>query len=185
MKSENTIHLDENQLVQAVVDASDLPESVQAHLATCSQCLAGKKTFEQELAILGQIAEQLAPKPQRRIVLPVKTLRRKFFSFWDWHRLMAAAATIAAVFIVVWGTNTARKFSERRNENMAAEMRDAKRLMTEVNTLIDNPLPSFYLEISAERNSDYDEKFYKFLIPTTEENTLTSGQEGKRGTSLC
>jgi hypothetical protein len=63
-------------------------------------------------------------------------------------------------------------------------MRDAERLMTEVNTLVDNPLPSFYLEISGEKNSDYDEKFYQFLIPTTEDKTLTS-EQGKRGTSLC
>jgi len=184
MNSDNAIHLDESQLIQAVVDASDLPESVQAHLAACSRCLAGKKSFEQELTNLGKIAVQLAPKPQRRIILPVETPRSKFFGFWDWRRLIAAGATVAAVFIVVWGTNLARNFSERRTANMTAEMRDAKRLMTEVNRLVDNPLPSFYLEISGERNSDYDEKFYQFLIPTTEDNGLTS-EHRKRGTSLC
>jgi hypothetical protein len=97
---------------------------------------------------------------------------------------MAAAATVAAVFIVVWGTNMARKYSVHRTETLTAEMRDAKQLMTEVNSLVDNALPSFYLEISDEPKPDYDEEFYHFLIPPVEEKTLTSGQE-KRGTSLC
>ena len=84
MNSDSTIHLDENELIQAVVDASDLPESVQAHLAACIQCLNVKKSFEQELTNLGKMAEQFTPKPQRRIILPVKAPRSKFFDFWDW-----------------------------------------------------------------------------------------------------
>ena len=78
----------------------------------------------------------------------------------------------------------ARKYSVHRTETLTAEMRDAKRLMNEVNSLVDNALPSFYLELSDEPDPDYDEKFYKFLIPPVEEKAITSGQE-KQGTSLC
>ncbi|MBT8368944.1 MAG: hypothetical protein KJP23_29985, partial [Deltaproteobacteria bacterium] len=69
-------------------------------------------------------------------------------------------------------------------ENLAAEMMEAEKLMSEVNTLVDNALPSFYLEISGEKFPNYDEEFYQFLIPTIEDDMLTSDR-GKRGTALC
>lgn len=177
-------HLDENQIIQAVVDESDLPAAVQAHLSACSQCRDIKQRFEQELTNLGNLAAQLAPRPQRRIILPVQAPRSRFLDFWNWRRLMAAAATVAALFIAVWGTNMARKYSEHRTETLTAEMRDAKQLMTEVNSLVDNALPPFYVEISDDSKPDYDEEFYQFLIPPIEEKSVTS-EQGKRGTSLC
>ena len=184
MNSNNKFHLDENQLIQAVVDAADLPAAVQAHLAACSQCRNSKQSFERELANLGRIARQSVPKPQRRFILPVQKSGSRFSSFLNWRSITAAAAIAAAAFIVVWGANIARNFSERRTENLTAELRDAKRLMTEVNSLVDNALPSFYVEISDEPTPDYDEEFYKFLIPPIADKNVTS-EQGKRGTSLC
>jgi len=184
MKPGNLQHLDEQQLVQAVVDQTDLPDAVQAHLAECSQCLAGKTSFELEMATLSQKAAQFAPKPQRRIILPVPKTKKAFLNLFAWPNLAAAAATVTAVFILVWGTNLVRNLSEPGTENRRAEMVEAERLMTEVNTLVDNALPSFYLVISGENNADYDDDFYQFLIPTVEDKTLSSDQ-GMKGTPLC
>ena len=47
-------------------------------------------------------------------------------------------------------------------------MLEAEQLMTEVNTLVDNALPSFYLELSGEKGSVDVEEFYQFLIPSVE-----------------
>jgi len=88
------------------------------------------------------------------------------------------------VFILVWGTNLVRNLSESGAENLRAEMVEAERLMTEVNTLVDNALPSFYLVISGENNADYDDDFYQFLIPSVEDKALSSDQ-GMKGTPLC
>jgi hypothetical protein len=181
---ENKQHLNGEQLLQAIVDAADLTDSVQAHLANCNRCLAEKNSFEQELFNLGRIAEKNVPQPQRRIILPVKKAKFPFRNFLAWRNLVAAAATVAAVFLVVLGTNTVRNLSKSGTENLAAEMMEAEKLMSEVNTLVDNALPSFYLEISGEKSPNYDEEFYRFLIPTIEDDMLTSDR-GKRGTSLC
>ncbi|MCP4625986.1 MAG: hypothetical protein GY850_21115 [bacterium] len=184
MKSEGMQHLDEDQIIQAVVDVNDLPQSEQMHLTECSQCLADKNSLEHEMTLLGQKVERFVPKPQRRIILPVQKAANPFRTLLDWRNLVAAAATVTAIFIVVWGTNLARNFSNPESSNLAAEMVEAEILMTKVNTLIDNALPAFYLEISGEKNTDYDEEFYQFLIPTVEEKALTSDRR-KKGTSLC
>jgi hypothetical protein len=169
MKPGNMQHLDEEQLVQAVVDATDLPHSVQAHLAKCGQCLAGKNSFEFEMTKLSQQVERFAPKPQRRILLPVQKTKNPLRNLLDWRNLVAAAATVTAVFILVWGTNMVRNPSVPGAEILAAEMEEAERLMTEVNTLVDNALPAFYLVISGEKNAAYEEEFFQFLIPTIED----------------
>ena len=163
-------HLDEEQLIQAVVDAADLPATVRAHLAECTHCLENKESFAQELSNLGQLAEHYAPKPQRRIILPVPETKHTFWSSLNWRNVVAAAATVAAVFIIVWGTNMVRNLSEHGTQNLTAEMLEAEGLMTEVNTLVDNALPPFYLEISGEKSPDNVEEFYQFLIPSIEKN---------------
>jgi hypothetical protein len=171
MKSGDVQHLNDEQLIQSVVDASDLPGSVQAHLTECGQCLAGKNSFELEMTTLSQKAEQFAPQPQRRIMLPAQKSKNPFRNLLDWHNLAAAAATVAAVFILVWGTNLVRNLSEPGTENLTADMVESERLMTEVKTLVDNALPPFYLVLSGENNAGYDDDFYQFLIPTIEEKT--------------
>jgi hypothetical protein len=173
MKPESKRHLNEDQIIQAVVDPGDLPQSVRAHLADCRQCTAERNSFEHELTALAQNAEQLAPGPQRRILLPPPKARNPLWNLLEWRNLIAAAAAVTAVFMIVWGTNTVRNGSGPGTENLAAEMLEAERLMTEVNTLVDNALPPFYLELSGEKKSDYDEAFYRFLIPTIEDKALS------------
>lgn len=184
MNAKNNHHLDEDQLIRAVVDESDLPAAARAHLAACSQCRRSKQNFEQELTHLGRMAAQFAPKPQKRIILPEQKPGRRLSSYLNRRSVIAAAAIAAAAFIIVWGTNITRIISEHRTANMTAEMRDAKQLMTEVNSLVDNALPPFYLQLSDGPKPDYDEEFYKFLIPPVENKSVTS-EQGKRGNSLC
>ena len=184
MQLNHSQHLNDEQMVQAVVDAADLPASVRQHLTECRQCLADRNSFELQLQRLGQNAKQFSPQPQRRIILPAAKNRRPMRRLLDWHKWMAAAATVAAVFLIVWATNTVYNPTESENKNVTVELMEAQRLMTEVNTLVDNALPSFYLEISGEKNATYDEEFYQFLIPTLGNSTSTSDR-GKKGTSLC
>lgn len=173
MNSNTDRHLDEDQLIRAVVDETDLPAAVRSHLAECDQCRTGKQSFEQELVSLGQVAERLAPKPKKRIVLPAPKTKRTTLSFLDWRNLVAAAATVAAVLIVFWGTHIVRDISGQRAAERIAERREAQQLLTEVNMLVDNALPTFYLEISSDKDPNYDEEFYQFLIPPTNEKNVS------------
>lgn len=184
MKPDLDHHLDEEQLIRAVVDAADLPESMRDHLTGCRQCLNGISSFERELKQLGRKADRFVPEPQRRIMLPAATDKNFIRNLLDWPKLTAAAAAVCAVFILVWGTNTVRNLAGQGTGNAASTMLEAERLMTEVNTLVDNALPPFYLEISGERKSGDTEDFYRFLIPSVEDKAVTSDR-WKKGNSLC
>ena len=172
MKVDYEYHLDENQIIQAVVDSTDLPATVRDHLADCPQCLENKESFARDLANLGQLAQQYAPRPLKRIQLPLADpkgqSKQTFWSWLSWRNIAAATATVAAVLLIVWGTNVVRNLSQPGTQNLAAEMLEAQQLMTEVNTLVDNALPSFYLELSGEKDSHDVEEFYQFLIPSVE-----------------
>ena len=75
---------------------------------------------------------------------------------------------VAAVLLVFWGTTSLRNLTEFGTAGAPSELMEAKRLMTEVNVLVENALPPLYLEITAEYEPDYDREFYQFLIPQTE-----------------
>lgn len=169
MNLDNEQHLNEQQLIQAAVDENDLPRSVQMHLGDCHQCSSEKESFEQEMAALGQIAERYAPQPQKRIVLPVQEAGRSLR--WDFLKLrhaIGAAAAVAIVVVVFWGSTTLWNLSGLPTAGSPSELLEARQLMTEVNMLVDNALPPLYLEISAEYKPDDDKDFYQFLIPQIE-----------------
>ena len=53
----NEPHLGENDILQAVIDDTDLSMLLQQHLLECSRCRSQKERLENELARLGQLAE--------------------------------------------------------------------------------------------------------------------------------
>jgi predicted anti-sigma-YlaC factor YlaD len=161
-------HLNEQQLIQAVVDESDLPRTVQMHLGDCHRCRSEKDSFEQELAALGQVAERYAPPPQKRIVLPLQEAESPRWSFLNWRHAFGAAAAVAVLVVVFWASTTLRNFTGLPTAGSPSELLEARQLMTEVNMLVDNALPPLYLEISAEYKPDDDKDFYQFLIPQIE-----------------
>lgn len=168
MNLDNEQHLDEQQLIQAVADESDLPRSVQMHLGDCHQCRSEKESFEQEMAALGQVAERYAPQPQKRIVLPVQEAGSPRWSFLNWRHAVGAMAAVAIVVVVFWGSTTLRNLTGLPTAGSPSELLEARQLMTEVNMLVDNALPPLYLEISAEYKPDDEKDFYQFLIPQIE-----------------
>ena len=168
MNIDNEQHLDEHQLIQAVVDENDLPRSVQAHLGACHQCRSDMERFEQELAALGQIAERFAPQPQKSIVLPLHEARRTPWTFWNWRHAIGAAAAVVIIVVVFWGSITLKNLTGLPTAGTPSELLEARQLMTEVNMLVDNALPPLYLEISAESKPEYDKEFFQFLIPQIE-----------------
>jgi predicted anti-sigma-YlaC factor YlaD len=176
----NEPHLEENDILQAVIDNTDLSVLQQQHLVECSQCRSSKQRLEQELARMGQLAERYAPKPQRRITVAEQKVRSPLLNW----RFAFSAAAVAAVILVVWGTFLIRNQQQGSIGNLTQNMVEAERLMTQINVLVENALPQVYLDIVGETNLNLDEDFMDFLIPTPEDTPRISAF-AKKGSILC
>ena len=173
-------HLEEDDILQAVIDDTDLSELQQQHLVECSQCRTRREQLEQELTRLGQLAERYAPKPQRHIIVAEQKIRSPLFNW----RIAFSAAAVAAVILVVWGTSLIQNQQQGSIGNLAQDMVEAERLMTQVNILVENALPQVYLDIVGETSLNLDEDFMDFLIPVDESAAQISAL-AKKGSILC
>jgi hypothetical protein len=176
----NEPHLGEDDILRAVIDDTDLSKLQQQHLAECPRCRSHRERLENELTHLRQTAERYAPEPLRRITVAHDKVRSPFsirgFAF--------SAAAVAAVIIVVWATFLIRSQQQGRIGNLAQNMVEAERLMTEINVLVENALPQVYLDIVGDTNLSLDEDFIDFLIPTNEDAPRISAL-AKKGSILC
>lgn len=184
MSRDKDLHLDEDELIWAVVGEAELPPTLQEHLSTCSRCRANQERLEQDLARLGQIAERFVPSPRRPVSLPLERPRRFIGRSWDWQAYVSAAAAVALVFIFLWWSPMFRNTPGDKNNMVARDMEESERLMTEVSMLVENALPDVYLDISAESESGLDEEFMQFVVPPVEDETLSYDPE-RRGALLC
>ena len=176
----NETHLGEDDMLQAVIDDTDLSRLQQQHLAECSQCRSQRERLENELAHLGQMAERFTPEPMRHITVADDKVRAPFsirgFAF--------SAAAVAAVIVVVWATFLIRSQQQGHIGNLAQNMVEAERLMTEINVLVENALPQVYLDIVADTDLNLDEDFIDFLIPLNEDDPRISALT-RKGSILC
>ena len=182
MSNHNTMtsHLGENDILQAVIDETDLSERLKQHLNDCSHCRLQKERIAQELGRLGQLARRYAPEPQRRVTIVEQRFRSRIF---NWKYAFSAAA-VAATIIVIWATVLIQSQQPGSDGNLAQNMIEAERLMTEIDVLVENALPPVYLEIVGETDLNPDEEFLEFLIPVPEEAPRISALT-RKGPARC
>lgn len=184
MSSDKGLHLDEDQLLWAVVDETELSPPLKGHLSTCDQCRAAKRRFEQDLARLGQMAQRFAPLPRKRISLPMDKPRISIGWTWDWRACFGVAVTVALMIAIVWWSVPIRTTYEDSGDMLAQEMRDEDRIMTEITMLVENALPPVYLNIYGKSDPDFGEEFMQFIVPSIESEDV-SYDSGKGGVVLC
>ncbi len=184
MNSDKGLHLDEDQLLRAVVDEAELPPPLQEHLSTCPQCRAAKESFEQALTRLGQMAQRCAPSPRKCVSLPVERPRGPVVWSWGWRAYFGVAMTVALMIVIVWWSAPFRTTPEDSGDMLALEMREADRVMTEISMLVENALPAVYLDICGKSDPGLDEEFMQFIAPSIKNETV-SYYSGKGGVVLC
>jgi len=177
MKPPENIHLDEEEIIMAVVDADDLGRPQQQHLSQCSQCRSQIEAMNDDLTQLGQIAEAASPVVTKPFRAP--STRKEHAGWMPFGRKLATGLAIAVACVIIGGLFWQNQVSNRRQQ-FAREMAEAEQLMQQVDLLVDNPLPATIMTIGAEGIDEHDEDFFRFLIPDESSNTTIS-RIGKKG----
>jgi len=165
MNQEKSLHLTEKEIIQAVIDETDLTESTREHLSMCHICRNEKEGLGNQLIRLGKTAESLSPLPRKSFKLPWKDiLKTPRVWKWQWRSLLAAGMAAAMIFaVLLWKTPfpTAQKDKE---EERTIEFVQDEQLMADISSLVENPLPEIYYDLSGESISDVSEEFINFVI---------------------
>lgn len=158
-------HLNDDQITQAIVDADDLPISLKEHLSACPQCRSTVEQFEDELSILGKLSRRFSPISENKIALPAEKEVRSFLGSWKWQISYGTAFSIMTVILIVWWSGMTNP-SINRSPNNPEELWEDEKLMSEISNLSENALPQFYMDITGEPDTETEDDFMEFIVPT-------------------
>ncbi len=162
--NKNSIHLDEDQLICAIVDERDMAASVQDHLSKCTICQAGKRQLEQDLGYLGRMAEVAAPLSTQNIILDHRERPGV------WSRQVAFAAGFAIIFLIValWWSLPLETNREETMAKLAQEIEEDRKFMGQIYELEEYIMPDVYSVLTGEDTGFYYNDLMEFLTPLQE-----------------
>ena len=167
MKNEKELHLDEDHIIRAMVDAGDLPLPVRRHLDQCSQCRYQFEQLQEDLANLNRVAKQLTPLPSSRLKIDQKQKSASHRWLWGWRIALGASLAATAIIFIFWSKTPEITFETPGGTNLVAQYEsESEKLMTQVIELSENALPQVYLDIVSESDSGLDEDFISFVVPS-------------------
>lgn len=166
MNQQKSLHLTEKEIIQAVIDETDLTESKREHLYECHTCRNEKEGLGNQLSRLGNTAERLSPLPLKSFKLPREDgLKMPRVWKWQWQSLLAAGMAAVMIFAVLLWKTPSLISQKDRGEERATEFVQDEKFMADISSLVENPLPEIYLDLSGESISDVSEEFINFVIP--------------------
>lgn len=176
---DNPIHLDENELIWAVIAEDELRFGVRKHLSACPVCQKKKQQFEKELDRLGFMSENYAPMPRKKIPIISQEKSR----VWLFRPVAAGFAAVILLTVGVFWEPLFKGSQENQLADLIHEMEQDQQLMTEIRALEENLLPDFYMDISVESYGYMNDEFMEFVVPV-EETRNREGPFGLLGRSL-
>ena len=156
-------HLAEDEIIQAIEGAEDVPENIRRHLAICSSCYQEVEQLRNDLNRLSQLSRDLAPIPSQPIRLPVR--EEKHSSRWSWQSAFAASLVTAMVFILVLWITPMRISFERGKPPSISKAWEDDRLMREIRILEENFLSPFHQFLVGGTPPGLSDEFMDFVSP--------------------
>lgn len=179
MSNRTDAHLSEAQLTASFVDERDMPAPVREHLRACHDCLARKEQLAGRFLHLSRKAQQFAPRPKRKISLPGEPGQTARLPWVGRRHLKMAGAAAAAVCVIVLGSSLFRTDETTRLAKLAKELEADSKFMGEIAHLVENPLPSIYLDLTDEQDQAVDEDFIEFMAPDAQPNSISESKRKK------
>ncbi len=172
-------HLSEDELLTAMIDKDDLPITARDHLSECPQCREQMKTLEGELDTLGRMAERFSPRQRKQVSLNVKPHRA---GRWFWGLGTAGATVMVALTVtLLWWSPFSQTMPKALN---GVTFQETDQLMTDIDKLVDNPLPQVYLYIAGESQQESGSDSGDSADPT-DNNITPSYNSATKGAVVC
>lgn len=183
MKTNNNIHLNDEELLSAVIDTGDLDSKKRAHLAACPACQKRKSAVEAPFVRMGDLAARFTPpRPAGSPSIVQRQPGRNIFGMGFRLRPMLAAAIgiLLMVTWIGWQSGDRRRGGGSLDSAQLQKIDDAA-LMAEVEALIDGALPEAYRHIAGDPELRFTDDFMRFVAPLPEDDSLSfdSKQRGE------
>jgi hypothetical protein len=169
MKLQNHYHLQEEQILWAVIDEKELAGDDRQHLLECRVCKKKVEQFGNELQKFGQEARQTVPPFSRPVKLPKEKPVRVSHNV-GWLPFFGAAAM--AGFVVFFYFMSMETMAPTKSANVPSQesLLEDESLMREISEMVEYPLPDDMYEIYGNNGIGFDDDFLQFLVPDTEED---------------
>jgi hypothetical protein len=145
-------HLDDKQIVEAVIDERGLDGALRRHLFECSVCRAQKEALQAGLSRFGQISRGETPENFRKptisenagVVGPV----------WRIRPALGLGMAFASILVLLLSPLTLNRERPYSQDMVYREMLQDEKFMSEIEKLEENPLPRFYVDIGDPDDGD-------------------------------
>lgn len=168
-------HLNDDQIIVAVVDRNDLSPSQQNHLSTCSSCQKKKQALEQVLIRMGDLSHEWVPSPRRRFSLDLQKSPR----FFRWQPVLLTGLAMVVFMLGIWWNPLLKRFQDHGPLHMVKTIESEHAFLADMTWADDHALPDRYLHIIGSSDDDdydnsdddndsddfYDDEFLEFILP--------------------
>jgi len=169
MREQNHEHLQDEQILWALIDETELGDDVQQHLIECHHCKGKVTRFSDDLHEFGDKARQAVPPYSGFVKLPAVEPSRTVFNA-GWLPFFGAAAMAGlVVFFYFMGLNTVNHLQLSPLQGQESLLED-EILMREISELVESPLSGGIYEIIGENGNGYDEDFLDFVVPEIQDD---------------
>jgi hypothetical protein len=152
---EKVNHLDDKQIVEAVIDENSLAGELRRHLFECSVCSAQRGLLEGRLARFGQISRGVAPSNFRKPKI-VEYGAGEFATVWKIRPALGLGMVFATLFALLLSPLAIKNDKIYTQDVVYREMIQDERFMTEIENLEENPLPRFYVNMGEPSDEEGD-----------------------------
>ena len=170
MNCQKNRHLKKEEIIQAVVDEKDMPETLRQRLSVCPLCEKEKEHLFDLLSRLGDTARATTPGQVKRVTVPAK---KSAVYRGLWRRLnpglVAAGLSVILVAGILWWAAPLKMIPQEETNGWSLEMWEQYTNMMEIIGLEDVAPPQIYLDITGEFNATTSDEFMQFLIPAGED----------------